>query len=134
MNNRARSGFQDHGNKTSSRPALSVFLTTSKRMLVHALAKHPDITEEAPMEIAAVRQRALSRVLGFAGRHAKPAEIDASGRLLLPLLPREETGKLRENVRAAEIRVALVGHVLHEIAKPLQRRKSRGWAALAAQR
>ena len=86
------------------------------------------------MEIAAGRQRTLSRVLGLAGRHARPAEIDASRRVLLPLPPREETGKLRENVRAAEIRSALVGHVLHEIAKPLQRRKSRGGAALAAQR
>jgi hypothetical protein len=103
-------------------------------MLVNARAKHTHIAEKALMEITAGRQRALSRVLGLVGRHAKPAEIDASGRLLLPLLPREEIGKLRENVRATEIRVALVGNVLHEIAKPLQRRKSRGRAALAAQR
>jgi hypothetical protein len=136
MSNRARSrsGFQDHGNKTPSHSALSVFLTTSKRMLVHARASHLPIAENPIVEIAAPRRRALSRLLGFAGGHAKPAEIDASGRLLLPLLPREETGKLRQNVRAAEVRVALVGNVLREITKPLQRRQSRGRAAFAAQR
>ncbi len=85
------------------------------------------------MEIAA-RRRAPSRLLGFAGGHAKPAEIDASGRLLLPLPPREAPGKLRENVRAAEICVALVGNVLREIAKPLRRRQSKGRSSFAAQR
>lgn len=90
-------------------------------MPVHARATYRDIAEKAPMEIAAARQRAPGRVLGFAGGHAWPAEIDASGRLLLPLPPCEEPGKLRENVRAAEIRVALVGNVLREVAKPLQR-------------
>lgn len=90
-------------------------------MPVHARAIHTYIAEKAPVEIAAARQRAPGRVLGFAGEHAEPAEIDPSGRLLLPLPPREEPGKLRENVRAAEICVALVGNILREVAKPLQR-------------
>jgi hypothetical protein len=124
-NNRVcRSGFQDPGNETSSHPALSVFLTTRKRMPVHARATHTYfyIAEKAPMEVAAAERRAFSRLVGFAGGHAKPAEVDASGRLLLPLLTREEPGKLREDVRAAKIRVTLVGNVLREVAKPLQRR------------
>jgi len=37
----------------------------------------------------------------------------------LPLFPSEEPGKLRENVRTAEIRVALVGDILHEVEKSL---------------
>ena len=101
-------------------------------MPVHARAIHTHIAEKTLMEIVAAREHALSRLLGFAGGHAKPAEIDASGRLLLPLLPREEIGKLRQNVRVAKIRVALVGNVLHQIAKPLQRSKSRGRATFAA--
>ena len=39
----------------------------------------------------------------------------------MPLFQSEEPGKLREDVRTAEIRVALVGNVLREAAKPLQR-------------
>jgi hypothetical protein len=73
------------------------------------------------MEIAAAGWRALSRLLGFAGGHAKPTETDASRSLLLPLLTREGPRELCENVRAAEIRLALVGDVLHQVAKPLQR-------------
>ena len=91
-------------------------------MPVHARATHIYIAEKTLMEIAAAGWRALSCFLGFAGGHARPAEIDASRRLLLPLLTREESGKLRENVRAAEVRIALVGNVLRQIAKPLQRR------------
>src|ERR1700680_1769668 len=100
MNNRAcsRSGFQDHGNKTSSHPALSVFLTTSKRMLVHARAKHTHIAEKALMEITAGRQRALSRVLGLVGRHPKPSEIDARGGVHVPPLPPRDIWWLRETV------------------------------------
>jgi len=91
-------------------------------MPVHARATHTYIAEKTPMEIAAAGWRAFSRFVGVAGGHAKPAEIDASRRLLLPLLTREESGKLRENVRAAEVRIALVGDVLQQVAKPLQRR------------
>lgn len=91
-------------------------------MPVHARATHIYIAEKTPMEIAAAGWRAPGRFMGFTGGHARPAEIDASRRLLLPLLTREEPGKLRENVRTAEIRIALVGNVLRQIAKPLQRR------------
>jgi len=91
-------------------------------MPLHARAKHTHIAEKDPMEIAAARQCALSRVVGSAGGHAKPAEIDADGRLLLPLPAREKPGKLRKNVRTAEVRFALVGDVLREVAQPLQRR------------
>jgi hypothetical protein len=52
-------------------------------------------------------------------RYAGPAAIHTSRRLLLSLLPREEPGKLRENVRAAEVCVALVGNYVREIEKPL---------------
>jgi hypothetical protein len=104
-------------------------------MPVHARATHTSfyIAEKAPMEVAAAGRRALSRLVGIAGGHAKPAEADASGRLLLPLLPREEPGKLREDVRAAKIRVTLVGNVLREVTKPLQWRQSGGRTAFAAQ-
>ena len=73
------------------------------------------------MEIAVAGDCALGGVLELAGGHARPAEIDASRGLLLPLFQSEEPGKLREDVRTAEIRVALVGNVLREAAKPLQR-------------
>jgi hypothetical protein len=91
-------------------------------MPLHARAKHTHIAEKDSMEIAAAGQCPLGRVVGSAGGHAKPAEVDAGGRLLLPLPAREKPGKLRKDVRAAEIRVALVGNVLREIAKSLQRR------------
>ncbi len=90
------------------------------------------LAEEAAVEIAAIGDCAVGSVLGLAGRHAGPAAIDASRGLLLPLLASEEPGKLREDVRAAEIRFALVGDVLREVAKPFQRRQSRSRAALAA--
>jgi hypothetical protein len=85
------------------------------------------------VEIAFAGNRALGGVLEFAGGHAKPAEIDAGWGLLLPLFQSQEPGKLREDVRAAEICIALVGDVLREIAKPLQRKQSGRGAALAAQ-
>jgi hypothetical protein len=83
------------------------------------------------MEIAAAGWRAVSRFVGFAGGHAKPAEIHPGRRLLLPLLTREESGKLREDVRDAKIRLALVGNILREIATPLHRRQSGGGATFA---
>jgi len=89
--------------------------------------------ENVAVAIAPSRLRAPGGVLEFAGGHARPAEIHASGRLLLPLLQSEEPGKLREDVRAAEIRVALVGDVLLKAAKPLQRSHSGRRAAFAAQ-
>jgi hypothetical protein len=85
------------------------------------------------VEIAVAGERALGGVLEFAGGHARPTEIDASRGLLLPLFQNKEPGKLREDVRAAEICVALVGDVLRETAKPLQRKQSGRWAAPAAQ-
>jgi hypothetical protein len=90
-------------------------------------------TEDAVVEIATTGDCAVGSFLGPAGRHAGPAAIHASRGLLLPLFTNQEPRKLREDVRAAEIRVALVGNVLRKIAKPLQRRESRRWAALAAQ-
>jgi len=88
--------------------------------------------EEAAVEIAAAGVRAIGGVLGIARGHARRATIDASRGLLLPLFPSEEPRKLRENVRTAKIRVALVGDVLRKVAKPLQRRESGRRAALAA--
>jgi hypothetical protein len=85
------------------------------------------------VEIAIAGERALGGVLEFAGGHARPAEIDASRGLLLPLFQSQEPGKLREDVRTAEICVALVGDVLREIAKPLQRKQSGRRAAPTAQ-
>ena len=91
-------------------------------MPVHARATDIYIAEKTLMETAASGRRALSRLLGFAGGHAKPAEIDATRRLLLPLLTREEPWELRKDVRVAEVRFALVGNVVRQVAKPLQRR------------
>ena len=45
--------FQDHGNKISSRLALSVFLASRMRMPVHARAIYIRIAEKAFVEIAA---------------------------------------------------------------------------------
>jgi hypothetical protein len=103
-------------------------------MPVHARATHTCITEDALMEIAAAWQRTPDCFLGFAGGHAKRAEIDATRRVLLPLFAREEAGKLCEDVRASQVCVALVGNVLREIAQPLQWRWSRRRAAVAPQR
>ncbi len=89
--------------------------------------------EDTAVEIAAAGERAFGGVLGFVGRHTEPAAIHTSRGLLLPLFASEEPGKLREDVRATEICVALVGDVLREVAKPLQRRKSGRRAAHAAQ-
>jgi len=54
--------------------------------------------EDAAVEIAAVGDCAVGPVLGLVGRHARPAAINASRGLLLPLLQSEEPGKLREDV------------------------------------
>ena len=109
------------------------FFSRAARESGNARASHTlRFAEDAAVETAA-GERAFGGVLGLVGGHAGPAAIDASGRLLLPLFASEEPGKLREDVRTAEIRVALVGDVLREVAKPLQRRESGGRAALAAQ-
>ena len=86
------------------------------------------------MEIAAAGQRPLGGVLELAGGHAKPAEIHTGRGLLLPLFQSEGPGKLREDVRDAEVCVALVGDILREVAKPLQREHSGRRTALATQR
>ena len=52
-------------------------------------------------------------------RYPEPAAIHTSRRLLLSLLPREDPGKLCENVRVAQVCVALVGDFVREIEKPL---------------
>jgi hypothetical protein len=104
-------------------------------MPVHAPASHTvHFAENSAVEVAAAGQRAVGHVLEFAGGHTKPPEGDASRRLLLPLFQSKAAGKLREDVRDAEIRVALVGDVLREVAKPLQRRQSGRRTAFAAQR
>jgi hypothetical protein len=89
--------------------------------------------EGGALAIVGVRDCAPGSVLGPLGGHAGPTAIGASRRLLLSLFKGEEPGKLREDVRAAEIRVALVGDVLREVPNPLQRRESRSWTALAPQ-
>ena len=110
------------------------FFSRAARESGNARASHTlRFAEDAAVEIAAAGERAFGGVLGLVGGHAGPAAIDAGRRLLLPLFASEEPGKLREDVRTAEIRVALVGDVLREVAKPLQRRESGGRAALAAQ-
>jgi len=89
---------------------------------------------QSAVALAVVGQRVIGDVLAFICGHAGTVEIDGGSGLLLPLFTGQGPGKLREDVRAAEICVALVGDVLCEIAKPLQRRQSRSWAAPAAQR
>jgi len=84
------------------------------------------------VEIAAAVERPLGGVVGIAGGHARPAAIDASRWMLLPLFQSKKPGKLRKDVRTAKVRVALVGDVLRQVAKPLQRRESGRRAALAA--
>jgi hypothetical protein len=88
-------------------------------MPLHGRATYTRIAENASVEIAAAGQRAASHFVGVAGGYAEPAEINASWRVLLPLFARKDARKLRKNVRDAEIRVALVGNVLREVAKPL---------------
>ena len=84
------------------------------------------------MAIAVAGQRVIGDVLAFICGYAGPTEIHADGSLLLPLLASQGPCGLREDVRAAKICVALVGNVLREIAKALQRRQSRSGAAPAA--
>ena len=79
----------------------------------------PRVAEDATVENAAAGDCTFGGVLGLVGRYSRPAAVDASRGLLLPLFASEEPGKLRENVRTAEIRVALVGDLLHEVAKTL---------------
>jgi hypothetical protein len=86
------------------------------------------------VEIAAARQHPPGGVLELACGHAKPAEIHTGRWLLLPLFQSEGLGKLCEDVRDAEVCVAVVGDILCEVAKPLQREHSGRWTALAAQR
>jgi hypothetical protein len=90
-------------------------------MPVHASAPYTlHLAQNAAVEIVVAGLRAISYVLEFAGGRAQPAEVDASRRLLLSLLQSEAPGKLRKNVRNAEICVALVGDVLREVKKSLQ--------------
>lgn len=90
-------------------------------------------TETTVLETAAPGQRAAGDVLGHAGGHAGAAEIHANGGMLLPLLQGQGIGQLYQDVRVAEICVALVGNVLREIAKSLQRRQPGCGAAPATQ-
>jgi hypothetical protein len=90
-------------------------------------------TEDAVVEIATTGDCAVGSFLGPAGRHAGPAAIHASRGLLLPLFTNQGPRKLREDVRTAKVRYALVGDVLHKVAKPFQRRESGRRAALTPQ-
>jgi hypothetical protein len=71
------------------------------------------------LEIVAAGQRAAGDVLELAGGHTDAAEIHANGGMLLPLFHGQGVRKLHQDVRAAEICVALVGDVLCEIPKSL---------------
>lgn len=84
------------------------------------------------MAIAFFGERVIGDVLAFICGHAGAVEIDGGSGLLLPLFTGQGPGKLREDVRTAEICVALVGDVLRKITKPSQRRQSGGRAAPAA--
>jgi len=67
------------------------------------------------LETAAAGQRTPGDILEFAGGYTGAAEINANRWMLLPLFQGQGLGQLREDVRDAEICVALVGDVLHEI-------------------
>ena len=130
------------GGRPSSRTTVTLFAAARRYRFFsrvatesgNARASHTlRFVEDTAVEIAAAGERAFGGVLGFVGRHTEPAAIHTSRGLLLPLFASEEPGKLREDVRATEICVALVGDVLREVAKPLQRRKSGRRAAHAAQ-
>jgi len=83
---------------------------------------HILFTEKTTLENAAIGERAAGDVMELAGGYAHMAEIDASRGLLLSLLQGQGIRKLRQDVRNAEICVALVGHLLREIPKSLQRK------------
>jgi hypothetical protein len=88
----------------------------------HARALHTILfTKKAALEIATTWKRAPSDVLGLACGHTRATEISANCGMLLPLFQGQGPRNLRQDVRDAEICVALVGYVLHEIPKPLQR-------------
>ena len=70
------------------------------------------LAQNSAMAIAVAGQRASGCVLGVTGGHSRHTENSARGGVLLPLFAREGPGKLREDVRTAEIRDALVGDVL----------------------
>ena len=88
----------------------------------HARALHTIVfTKKTALEIAATCKRAPGDVLEFACGHTGATEISANRGMLLPLFQGQGFRNLRQDVRDAEICVALVGHVLREIPKPLQR-------------
>ena len=109
------------------------FFSRAARESRHARALHYlFFAKNAALEITAIGHYAVGHVMELAGGHTHLAEIDASWRLLLPLLEGQSVRKLRQDVRNAEICVAMVGHLLREIAKPLQRKQSWLGAAPAA--
>jgi len=67
-------------------------------------------------------------------RHARPVACSAVSGLLLPLRARATLGELRENLRAAEIRIALVGRLVRQAARAFRGGQSRRWSALAPSR
>ena len=88
----------------------------------HAQVLHTILfTKKTALEIATPWKRAPGDVLELACGHPGATEISAKRGMLLPMLQGEGLRNLRQDVRDAEICVALVGHVLHEIPKPLQR-------------
>lgn len=88
----------------------------------HARALHTILfAKNAALEIAATWKRAPGDVLELACGHTGATEISANRGMLLPLFQGQGPRNLRQDVRDAEICVALVGHVLHEIPNPLQR-------------
>jgi len=83
----------------------------------------------------------MARALGWRGaaddglepvcRHTWPATCQTVSRLLLPLRAFAWLGELRENVRAPQICVALVGRFLRQAARTFRGKQSRRGAALA---
>jgi len=88
----------------------------------HAQALHTILfAKKATLEIATTWKCAPGDVLELACGHTGATEISANRGMLLPLFQGQGPRNLCQDVRDAEICVALVGHVLHEIPNPLQR-------------
>jgi hypothetical protein len=69
-----------------------------------------------------------------ARRHFRASPSNHSGRLLLRLCPVENVGRLQQNVRAAQVRLTLVGRHLRKAAHDHSHRKVRRRPAIGTSR
>jgi len=113
--------------------AIGFFLFQTETQLHEALLYSPPLS---PGSLALRRiPRAHRGGLCFrACRHFRTSPSNHAGRLLLWLCPVENVGRLHQNVRTAQVRLALVGSHLRQAAHDHSHREVRRRAKVAASR